>query len=307
MQLVLDDQLGRREVGFQLDGADLLVAVAEEALAAGEARDPAEELGDLALPGHGGELVHGGDQEAGEAAVDRLVHQVDRQVEVAGELAGVAEAGDVQLLGGVLTGVEAEAVGLEGSAAPGARLQRDRGAAVRLALLVGEDLGDDSAFLAGLAHEVGRAAGADPEADLERPGAQLPGVLPSHQLQGTDEGGGAGELVEGQQSEGVPHQDGHAGVGGDRAGGALAEAAVEQGEGGEAEVGLGLAAAGGEEQEFDGLAVGRVGDRPGPPGSAGRRRAGRAARRGARPPWGRGSWPGRRGGGPGGPWRRWRG
>ena len=49
--------------------------------------DPAEERADLAGPRHGGELVHRGDHEAGQPAVDRLIHGQDRQRPAAGEVA----------------------------------------------------------------------------------------------------------------------------------------------------------------------------------------------------------------------------
>ena len=55
------------------------------------------------------------------------------------------------------------------------------------------------------------------------------------------------------------HQDGHAGVPGDRPADSFAEPAIEEGEGRQAEVRLGLAAAGGEEEEVDGLAIGVFG------------------------------------------------
>ena len=81
------------------------------------------------------------------------------------------------------------------------------------------------------------------------------------QLQGADEARGAAELVEGQQAQGVAHDDAHPGAS-EPVLARVAEPAQDHGEGGEAEVGLGLAAAGREEEQVDRLAVrvARVGE-----------------------------------------------
>ena len=84
VQLVLDDQVRRAQGADGLrsdrgEGAALGMAVAvldlgrTEAVAGAEAVHPAEEHGGGALPGHLRELVHRGDQQAGQAAVDLLI------------------------------------------------------------------------------------------------------------------------------------------------------------------------------------------------------------------------------------------
>ena len=68
------------------------------------------------------------------------------------------------------------------------------------------------AVIAFLAEPVRRCGGANPKADLDRPIAQqvLAAVLPcrfaAHQLQCTDDAGGARELVERQQAKRVAHE-----------------------------------------------------------------------------------------------------
>ena len=81
------------------------------------------------------------------------------------------------------------------------------------------------------------------------------------ELERADQAGGARELVEREQPQRVAHDDAHAGAGAPGRLG-MAQAAQHHREGREPEVGLGLAAAGREEEEVDGLAVGvaRVGD-----------------------------------------------
>ena len=58
-----------------------------------------------------------------------------------------------------------------------------------------------------VAHAVRRGRLADPQADLERPVAELLRVLLALQLQGADQRRCAAELVERQQPERVPHED----------------------------------------------------------------------------------------------------
>ena len=62
-----------------------------------------------------------------------------------------------------------------------------------------------------MAKLVGGAALAHPQADFEGPLAQKLGIFTAFQLQGTDQGGGAAELIEGEQAERVAHQHAHAG------------------------------------------------------------------------------------------------
>ncbi len=98
MEFVLDDQCGRR-------GAVLGIV-------------PVEESGRRRAPGHGGELVDGGDDQCRAGVVDRIVDQMDRQA--VGELAAVAGAADVHPLGLL---VDLVRTGVEMSAAPAARVQ----------------------------------------------------------------------------------------------------------------------------------------------------------------------------------------
>jgi hypothetical protein len=108
---------------------------------------------------------------------------------------------------------------------------------------------------------VGGGALADPQADGEAGVAEAFGVAAAQLLEGAHQGGGAAELVEGEEAQGVAEDDADAAalVGA----GLAAQAAEQQREGDEAEVSLGLAAAGGEVDEVGELAivVGGVGDR----------------------------------------------
>ena len=92
---------------------------------------------------------------------------------------------------------------------------------------------------------------AHPEADLKGPGTEGVGVLQALQLQGTDQGRRAAELVERQQSERVPHQDAQP----RRFIPRILQSAIDQGEGRESQVGLRLAAACREEEEVHDLPV----------------------------------------------------
>jgi hypothetical protein len=73
----------------------------------------------------------------------------------------------------------------------------------------------------------------------------------AQKLEGADHAGGTAELVEGQKAERVAHDDRNAGTQHARA----QEPAIGDGEGGEAQKGLGLAAAGREEEQIDQLAI----------------------------------------------------
>ena len=74
------------------------------------------------------------------------------------------------------------------------------------------------------------------------------------QLHCAHDGGGAAELVERQQPQRVPHENRQPGTG--QAG--IAAAAQRDRESGQPKIGLGLAAAGGEEQQVHAFAVGMV-------------------------------------------------
>ena len=75
--------------------------------------------------------------------------------------------------------------------------------------------------------------------------------IAAHQLQCADDARGARKLVERQEAQRVAHQ--HRDAGAERAG--IGDPAMRDRPGGEAEIGLGLAAAGREEQQIDDLAV----------------------------------------------------
>ena len=180
-----------------------------------EALGAAEQLAGLRHPGERGELVHRRDQEGGQAAVDGLVHGQDRERPVAAEVAFEVGADDTQLRRPLVVRQQGEGGGLEAGPAPGAVLERDRGglaAGVRLEL-PGPGARRIRAPVALAAHEVGRRRLADPEADLEGPFtvARTGGGL-AFQLQRADQAGRAGELVQGEQAQGVSHDDAHAGA-----------------------------------------------------------------------------------------------
>ena len=64
------------------------------------------------------------------------------------------------------------------------------------------------------AEVVGRAGLAHPKADLERPAAEPGGgILAALQFKGADQPGRAPELIEGQQPQGVAHDDADPGPG----------------------------------------------------------------------------------------------
>ena len=96
---------------------------------------------------------------------------------------------------------------------------------------------------------IGRTRLADPQTDLERPFAEPTGsVAPALQLQRADQPGRAPELIEGQQPQGVTHDDADARS---RATvlARVAEPPQDHGERSEAEIRLGLAATGREEEQ----------------------------------------------------------
>ena len=77
VQLVLDDQIRRLQRGRERAPPVLLAGAVESVLVV--AVGTTEEGPDLAGPGHGRELVDRGDQEARQAAIDRLVDGQNRQ------------------------------------------------------------------------------------------------------------------------------------------------------------------------------------------------------------------------------------
>lgn len=255
VELVLDHEIGTGQARSAERRALAGIARAIEAVGI-MAINQAEQRAGLAGPGERGELVHRGDEEAGEPAVDRLVHADDRQRVVASEVAGVVGAGDAEILRVAIVRYEANRIRREGGAAPGAFLDRDRcgmragvafepvGAGVRGLVAAGPRV-------AAAAHAVGRGGAANPEADLERPGAELRSVALSLEFESADQGCGTAQLVEREQAERVAHEHGKAAA--ERC--AVHEPAEHDRVGSEAEVGLRLAAAGGEEEKVYAFAV----------------------------------------------------
>ena len=263
VQLVLDHQVRRKQRRRQA-GPPLRVRGAVEA-ARVIAVGPAQEAAGGTHPGKRRELVHRGDQEGGQPPVDRLVHGEDRQRAVAAELALEVHAHDAQLARLVMVGQQRERLRSEGLPAPGAVLQRDGRRPAPGVRPVLPDLGAGRvrAVVALPPEVVGRGRLAYPQPDLEGPfsvAARSPGTF---QLQGADQPRGASKLIQGQEAQGVAHDHAHP-----RAAVAVrvrvAQPSQHHGKGGKAEIGLGLAAAGGEEQEIHRLAgrVARI-DQPG--------------------------------------------
>ena len=108
---------------------------------------------------------------------------------------------------------------------------------------------DRRVFLAVLraAEIVGRRSAADPEADFDRPGPKPFRLRFPFEFERADEASGALKLVESQKPQRVAHDDREARA--FEAG--IVEPTPRDGEGGEAQIGLGLAAAGREEEQVD--------------------------------------------------------
>src|SRR5207248_8604809 len=166
----------------------------------------------------------------------------------AAEGAVAVHAGHTQIGWLVRVWEQVKGSGFEFRAAPGAFFERNgRGFAIVIAEGDGLLAGGVRLLVALASHDVGRGGHADPEPDFEGPFAELLDVFLALQLQGANQRGGAAELVERQEAERVAHEDADAG-GGDSG---VAEPAEDEGESGEAEVCLGLAATGGKEEEID--------------------------------------------------------
>jgi len=265
VQLVLDHQVGRvepmaarfRKPVQRLPPPGLCRAV--------EARlvrpvDMAEEGAGLSLPRKRRELVHGGDQEGRQAVIDGLVHRHDRQRPVAGEGAGQIGAAKLQIDGPVGVGDAAETLGREAGAAPGTGLDRGGGALVA-ARLIGAHALDRGIgpLVAASAQPVGAGVRLNPQPDLDRPVAQhRPSVGPpivrsvAQQLQRADQTRRPAELVQRQQAERVAHHHRHARP--EQPG--RTQPPERDREGGQAQIRLGLAAAGREEEQVGHVAVG---------------------------------------------------
>ena len=237
-----------------------MVEAGDVAVVPAVAGDVPEERGGVAFAGEPGEFVDGGDDEGGCEPVDLLVGGQNRQpvgdVAVAvgegalAEFVGAAHHDALRHPGDVPHGDVGRG---QGPAAPGAVAELEGGEAVTgtaASPSCPAALAQALELLGGLAHAFGGYGGADPQADAE--GLLTPGcwILPSRELGGAHEGGGALELLGGEQAQGVAHEDGDAGASVDRAVGGLEEslaAADGEGVGGQPQVGLGLAATGGKE------------------------------------------------------------
>ena len=250
MQLVLDDEVRRRQRTVEA----LFLACIRRAVEALRiaALGAAEQLAGARLPRQGGELIDRGDEEGRQAAVNRLIHRQNGQGPFAAEVALEVGAGHPQLLGRIAVGPQLKGIRREFLAAPRAVLQGDGGGpAVGIGLeLPGFGPRRIRALFAPLAHAVGRGRLAHPKADLEGPFAVAFSVVFPLQFQGADQSGGPGQLVQGQQAQGVAHDDAHPGplpcvlLG-------IAQPAQHHRQGGQPQIGFRLAAAGGEEQQID--------------------------------------------------------
>ena len=273
VHLVLEDEVGgpqpgdahrpgRREAlgrGVGVAFAPVLAVGAVEvgvavAVALAAALHPAEQVGQRAVPRQLGELVDGGDHQGREQPVDLRVDGDDGQP-LAGS-AGRREralpgAAEHQEPGGgrVVLAVVAR---VDGPPAPRAVAQlegRGRG----LAAVAAEALALHPVL--GVLVLVGGDRPADPHAQPEGRAlvaAVALGPAPAQQLGRAHQRGRPLELLGGQQAQGVAHQHGHAVSAVHRVGSVAhrpLQAAHGHGVGHQAQVGLGLAAPGGEEQQ----------------------------------------------------------
>ena len=274
VELVLDDEVGRAQaaggdhaggrhavlggVGV-LDLAGVVVAGApriqlgDVAVALAAPGHVPEEGGGLPLAGQAGELVHGGDDEGGDEPVDLLIGGQHRDAVGHGTALGEGAGGQ----GVRAVDAHAPLGGLHPHVLVGQRVPAP-GAAGDLEGRVGGGLPGAAVLerlqlLGGLGHPFGRDGAAHPQSDpegLAPPGA---GILAAGHLGGADQGGGALELLGGEQPQCVAHEDGDPGAPVQGAVGGCQdalEAADGEGVGGQPQVGLGLAAAGGEEEQL---------------------------------------------------------
>ena len=236
VQLVLDNQVrraqGRNRYGFdagQVAPLGVRVAVldvrAAIAVPGTVAVHQPEEHADRPFPGHLGELVHSGDDQGGQPAVDLLVNDQGRNPLVR-RLAGAERAPshgvsavDDGAPGALLVGFHLDVLaGVDGRPAPGAVGQLGRraptgGCAGHIRGLAG------AVFLDGLSalfSPVGRGPLPNPQANAE--GLSAPSGIPglhrftANDFAGADQPRGTLELLQGQQTQCVSHQDGDTGL-----------------------------------------------------------------------------------------------
>ena len=262
MQFVLDDQVRRaqRTVRDRPYGgktapcgvrARILKARGREPVARAIAIDLPEQHLRAAVPGHLRELVDGCDQEGRQTPVDFFVNRDHRnavfrrpcpaEVALAESIAAVGQHARTALRIGLDPHMLAD---IDRAAAPRAvsELQRRADTAARPHAPPAKNR------VMGLVDRVGRRLHPDPQAHPKRLAAPGGRVGAAHHLACADQRGGALELLKRQQAQGVTHDHRHAGMAHAAANHAL-QTAQGQRIGGQAKIGLGLAAAGGKPQQ----------------------------------------------------------
>ena len=208
------------------------------------------------FPWECGELVDSRDQERRKPAVKRLVDPDDRQGAVGGKLALEVAANDPHVARAVGVGQKSERLGYELSAAPRAALNWNRGGTGLRVGLVPQRLparGVASA-IALSSHAVRGGGLADPKSDLEGPLAVPAGIRCAFQLERAHQSRRTGQLVERKEAQRIAHD--HADTRARPSSiSCVAKAPQHHREGGEPEIGFGLPAPGGEEEQIHGLTV----------------------------------------------------
>ena len=293
MEFVLDDEIrgtqrlniARGRPRLTLEGPmriRILDVGGSEAVPRALLLDLAEEHRRSPEPRQLGELIDGRDQQRRQPAVDLLVDHQDREprgrVRFGGvpwiEVAARGRARHECPGSAVLVGLDLDvATWLDVGAAPGAVLELVGTAVTRRVLVVTRVAGHRLEDLVAVVGPIRRGLCTHPETDPERfvpgtPPIVAGGVgLAADHLGGADQRGRPLELLQGEQSQGVPHEDGHA-----RRPAASVPIALETPEsdrvGGEPQVRLGLAATGREPEQvgdrvgrMDAFVVGEIGRR----------------------------------------------
>src|SRR5690606_20664781 len=170
----------------------------------------AEEGSGSSIPWNIGELVDSGDHESRKTAINLLIDDHDRQPVDTGKCAIDFVAAYVQPLRRRSRGMKVKAVFPEGGAAPWAGFQR-RGRRPPASAVVSQPAGSGALVeVLPAAEIVGRRSTSDPQPNLDRPCAQ-PARRLALKLKGADQPGGALELVEREQAQGVAHHHREAG------------------------------------------------------------------------------------------------